>query len=204
METILVVEDDRTYARTIANWLGRNGMDARYVLSADAAKDFLRNHEAGLVLSDFRLGDCNGVELLEWMRAHGYRMPFLVMTGYGDIPGAVEAVKKGSDNYLSKPVQTEKVLGVIRELLERKKKRTRQEQAFYVCKSPLAVRLQEMVRLVAPVDSLSVLIRGASGTGKEWVARQIHAFSKRSAAPFVAVDCGALPRGTGRIGTVRT
>lgn len=194
METILIVEDDRTYARTTANWLARNGMDARYVLSADAAKEFLGNNGVDLVLSDFRLGDCNGVELLEWMRAHGYRMPFLVMTGYGDIPGAVEAVKKGADNYLPKPVQTEEVLGVIRELLERKKKRTRQEQAFYVCKSPPAVRLQEMVRLVAPADSLSVLIRGASGTGKEWVARQIHAFSKRSAAPFVAVDCGALPR----------
>ena len=68
------------------------------------------------------------------------------------------------------------------------------EQNFYICKSPPAVRLQEMVRLVAPADGLSVLIRGASGTGKERVARQIHAFSKRSAAPFVAVDCGALPR----------
>ena len=193
METILIVEDDRTYARTTANWLARNGMEARYVLSADAAKEFLGNNGVGLVLSDFRLGDCNGVELLEWMRAHGYRMPFLVMTGYGDIPGAVEAVKKGADNYLPKPVQTEEVLGVIRRLLGDGRKRTAEEN-FYVCKSPPAVRLQEMVRLVAPADSLSVLIRGASGTGKEWVARQIHAFSKRSSAPFVAVDCGALPR----------
>lgn len=193
METILIVEDDRTYAHTTANWLARNGMEVRYVLSADAAKEFLGNNGVGLVLSDFRLGDCNGVELLEWMRAHGYRMPFLVMTGYGDIPGAVEAVKKGADNYLPKPVQTEEVLGVIRRLLGDGRKRTAEEN-LYVCKSPPAVRLQEMVRLVAPADSLSVLIRGASGTGKEWVARQIHAFSKRSSAPFVAVDCGALPR----------
>ena len=121
-------------------------------------------------------------------------MPFLIMTGYGDIPGAVEAVKKGADNYLPKPVQTEKVLDVIRELLERKEKRERPEQAFYVCKCPAAVKLQELVRLVAPADSLSVLIRGASGTGKEWVARQIHALGRRPDAPFVAVDCGALPR----------
>ena len=125
METILIVEDDRTYARATANWLARNGMDTRYVLSADAAKGFLGSHEAALVLSDFRLGDCNGVELLEWMRAHGYRMPFLVMTGYGDISGAVEAVKKGADNYLPKPVQTEKVLGVIRGLLGRGRTRSR-------------------------------------------------------------------------------
>ena len=192
MRTILVVEDDRIYARTTANWLIKKGMDARYVLSVDAAKEFLSTHKVDLVLSDFRLGDCNGVELLEWMKARGYRMPFLIMTGYGDIPGAVEAVKKGADNYLPKPVQTEKVLSVIRELLGRKVKRP--EQAFYVCKSPSAVKLQEMVRLVAPADGLSVLIRGASGTGKEWVARQIHTLGRRSDAPFVAVDCGALPR----------
>ena len=192
MRTILVVEDDRIYARTTANWLIKKGMDARYVLSVDAAKEILSTHKVDLVLSDFRLGDCNGVELLEWMKARGYRMPFLIMTGYGDIPGAVEAVKKGADNYLPKPVQTEKVLSVIRELLGRKVKRP--EQAFYVCKSPSAVKLQEMVRLVAPADGLSVLIRGASGTGKEWVARQIHTLGRRSDAPFVAVDCGALPR----------
>lgn len=194
MKTILIVKDDRIYARTTANWLVKNGMDARYVLSVNSAKEFLSGHEVDLVLSDFRLGDCNGVELLEWMKAHGYRMPFLIMTGYGDIPSAVEAVRIWADNYLPKSVQTEKVLGIIRELLGRKEKKKRPEQAFYVCKSPLAVKLQEMVRLVAPADSLSVLIRGASGTGKEWVARQIHALGKRSDAPFVAVDCGALLR----------
>ena len=108
METILIVEDDRVYARTTANWLVKNGINARYVLSVDAAKVFLEGHEADLVLSDFRLNDSNGVELLEWMKTQGYRMPFLIMTGYGDIPGAVEAVKKGAADYLPKPVQTEK------------------------------------------------------------------------------------------------
>ena len=194
MKAILIVEDDRIYARTTDNWLVKNGMNARYVLSVDTAKDFLSNNEVDLVLSDFRLGDSNGVELLEWMKTHGYSMPFLIMTGYGDIPGAVEAVKKGADNYLPKPVQTEKVIGIIRELLGRRETRERPEQAFYVCKSPLAVKLREIVRLVAPADGLSIMIRGASGTGKEWVARQIHSLGKRSDAPFVAVDCGALPR----------
>ena len=92
MKTILVVEDDRIYARTTANWLVKHGMDARYVLSVNSAKEVLSGHKVDLVLSDFRLGDCNGVELLEWMRAHGYRMPFLIMTGYGDIPGAVVVI----------------------------------------------------------------------------------------------------------------
>ncbi len=194
METILIVEDDRVYARTIANWLVKNGINARYVLSVAAAKVFLEGHEVDLVLSDFRLNDSNGVELLEWMKAQGYRMPFLIMTGYGDIPGAVEAVKKGAADYLPKPVQTEKVLGIIRGLLDRRNRKKVAEQAFYVGKSPLAVKLQNIVRVVAPADSLSVLILGASGTGKEYVARQIHELSGRADTPFIAVDCGALPK----------
>lgn len=160
----------------------------------DNAKEFLGNHDVDLVLSDFRFDNGNGMELLEWMNTHGYRIPFLIMTGYGDIPGAVEAVKKGAVDYLPKPVQTEKVLDIIRKALERKRGNSNTKQKFYTSKSPLALRLQEHIRLVAPVDTLAVLIRGASGTGKEYVARQIHALSGRADAPFIAVDCGVLPK----------
>lgn len=194
MKTILIVEDDRIYARTTANWLVKNGMNARYVLSLDAAKEFLSGNEVDLVLSDFRLGENNGVELLEWMRKQGYRMPFLIMTGYGDIPGAVEAVKKGAENYLPKPIQTEKVLDSIMELLRKQNKTSAQGWRYYQGKSPLAIKLQQLVRLVAPVDTLTVLIRGASGTGKEYVARQVHTLSGRADGPFIAVDCGVLPK----------
>jgi two-component system response regulator HydG len=194
METVLIVEDDRVYARATTNWLVKNGINARYVLSVDNAKEFLDNHDVDLVLSDFRLNNGNGMELLEWMNTHGYRIPFLIMTGYGDIPGAVEAVKKGAVDYLPKPVQTEKVLGIIRKALERKRGNSNTKQRFYTSKSPLALRLQEHIRLVAPVDTLAVLIRGASGTGKEYVARQIHVLSGRSDASFIAVDCGVLPK----------
>ena len=91
------------------NWLVKNGINARYVLSVDNAKEFLDNHDVDLVLSDFRLDNGNGMELLEWMNTHGYRIPFLIMTGYGDIPGAVEAVKKWCRGLSApKPVQTEK------------------------------------------------------------------------------------------------
>ena len=194
METILIVEDDRVYARATTNWLVKNGINARYVLSVDNAKEFLDNHDVDLVLSDFRFDNGNGMELLEWMNTHGYRIPFLIMTGYGDIPGAVEAIKKGAVDYLPKPVQTEKVLGIIRKALERKRRDGNAKQRFYTSKSPLALRLQEHIRLVAPVDTLAVLIRGASGTGKEYVARQIHVLSGRSDASFIAVDCGVLPK----------
>ncbi len=194
MEAVLIVEGDRVYARATTNWLVKNGINARYVLSVDSAKEFLDNHDVDLVLSDFRLDNGNGMELLEWMNTHGYRIPFLITTGYGDIPGAVEAVKKGAVDYLPKPVQTEKVLGIIRKALERKRRDGNTKQRFYTSKSPLALRLQEHIRLVAPVDTLAVLIRGASGTGKEYVARQIHVLSGRSDASFIAVDCGVLPK----------
>ena len=193
MKTILVVEDDRVYARVVANWLVKNGLEARYVLSVASAKEFIAGTEVGLVLSDYRLQDGNGVELLEWMKANGYRMPFLIMTGYGDIPGAVEAVKKGATDYLPKPVQTEKVLTTIAGLL-REQEKPENRRAYYRRTSPLAVKLQEQIRLVAPVDTLTVLIRGASGTGKENVAWHIHALSERADAAFIAVDCGALPK----------
>lgn len=192
MKIVLVVEDDRVYARTIVNWLVKNGIKARYVLSICAAKELISEYETDLILSDFRLQDGNGVELLEWMKAGGYRKPFLIMTSYGEIPGAVEAVKKGATDYLPKPVQTKKVLDMILGLL--KGPEDNAEWIYYCGTSPLAVKLQEYIRLVAPVDTLTVLIRGASGTGKEYVARQIHALSERADAPFIAVDCGALPK----------
>lgn len=194
MKTILVVEDDRMYARAVVNWLVKNGVNARYVLSMTAAKDFIAEIEPDLILSDYRLQDGNGVELLEWMKANGYRMPFFIMTGYGEISGAVEAVKKGATDYLPKPVQTEKVLASLVAILQEGDERKANGWVYYRGTSPLAVKLQQHIRLVAPVDTITVLIRGASGTGKEFVAQQVHALSGRAQAPFIAVDCGALPR----------
>ena len=194
MKIILVVEDDRGYARVVVNWLVKNGMGARYVLSVTSAKEFISRTEVGLVLSDYCLQDGNSMELLEWMNAEGYRIPFLVMTGYGNIQGAVEVVKKGAIDYLPKPVQTEKIRELISGLLREQERLTRNDWFYYRGISPLAVKLQEYIRLVAPVDTLAVLIRGASGTGKEYVARQVHELSRRANAPFIAVDCGVLPK----------
>ena len=195
MKMVLIVEDDRIYARTIANWLIKNGINARYVLSGASAREFIAGCTPDLILSDYCLPDGNGVELLEWIKQNGYRIPFLVMTGYGEIAGAVEAIKRGAQDYLPKPVQTEKVLAALTGLLQQQQEKMYvDESGYYQGKSPLTVKLQEHIRLVAPVDTLTVLIRGASGTGKEYVARQIHALSERADAPFIAVDCGALPK----------
>ena len=159
MKTVLVVEDDRVYARTISNWLIKNGINARYVLSFNSAREFITECEVELVLSDFRLQDGNGVELLEWMKVKGYRKPFLIMTSYGEISGAVEAIKKGAIDYFSKPIQTEKVLNVIMCLLKSQNEKQENEWIYYRGKSPLAIKLQEYISFVAPVDTLTVLIR---------------------------------------------
>ena len=101
------------------------------MLSAAAAKEFIAAAEVGVVLSDYYLQDGNGMELLEWLKAEGYRIPFLIMTGYGNIPGAVEAVKKGVTDYLPKPVQTEKVLELISGLLREREKPVRNDWVYY-------------------------------------------------------------------------
>lgn len=194
MKTVLVVEDERTYARLTANWLIKNGVNARYVLSINSAKGFLSEKNVDLILADFHLPEGSCLDLLDWMRANGFRMPFLIMTGDGDIESAVRAIKRGADDYLTKPVQSEKVLRIITGLLIETEDATENRQAYYHGKSPVVVRTQEYIRIVAPADSLAILIRGGSGTGKEYAARQIHALSKRAKAPFVAVDCGSLPK----------
>lgn len=194
MKTVLVVEDERTYARIIANWLIKNGMNARYVLSINAAKEFVPGQKIDLILSDFNLPGGNCMELFSWMRANGYRIPFLIMTGFGNIEKAVDAIKRGVDNYLIKPIQSEKVLNIIDDLLIESEKTSKSPFVYYYGKSPLALKTQEYIRIAAPVESLTILLRGESGTGKEYAARQIYAMSKRSNAPFIAVDCGTLPK----------
>lgn len=191
-KTVLVVDDQRVYANITAYWLTNNGLDAKYVLSSNAAKDFLLKNKVDLVLSDLNMPEDSGILLLEWMRNNGIQSPFIIMTAHGDIEGAVEAIKKGADDYLIKPVQSEKVLAIITGLLADEV--TMDKIAYYRGKSPLAVKMQEYIRIAAPVDNLSILIRGSSGTGKEYAARQIHMQSRRAKGPFVAVDCGSLSK----------
>ena len=169
-------------------------MNARYVLSISAAKEFVLGQKIDLILSDFNLPGGNCMELFNWMRANGYRIPFLIMTGFGNIEKAVDAIKRGVDNYLIKPIQSEKVLNIIDDLFIESEKTSKSPFVYYYGKSPLALKTQEYIRIAAPVESLTILLRGESGTGKEYAARQIYAMSKRSNAPFIAVDCGTLPK----------
>ncbi|MDE6445526.1 MAG: sigma-54 dependent transcriptional regulator [Alistipes sp.] len=216
MERILIVDDDLTFALMLRTWLSKRGFDAASVSSVAAARQALSAGGHALVLSDMRLPDEDGIALLEWMAREGIAVPAIVMTGYAEIGNAVRSMKSGASDYIAKPVNPEELLRKIREALDKSlstapadtpapaaspkpaKPDLRRGPAadslrYIEGRSDVAKRLYEYVRLVAPTP-MSVLINGASGTGKEHIARLIHRTSRRADRPFVAVDCGAIPR----------
>ena len=213
MERILIVDDDITFALMLRTWLSKRGFDVATVGSVGAARTALEKQEYALVLSDMRLPDEDGIALLQWLVGRGRRERVIVMTGYAEIQNAVRSMKLGACDYVAKPVNPDELLKKIREAIDSpeaaagapaasapaEKKNSRSARAgteapnYIEGHSDVSRRLYEYVRLVAPTN-MSVLVNGASGTGKEHVAQLIHRSSKRAGKPFVAVDCGTIPR----------
>ena len=211
MPHILIVEDDLTFATMMQTWLRKKGFDVDRVSSVSAAARQLTDTPSfDLILSDLRLPDHDGLFLLEWMRKHNLRIPFIVMTSYAEVQNAVLAMKTGASDYIAKPVQPDILLQKIRDALstpepaptpkpatptpEAKAQEPTADVPRYIeGKSEASRQLYEYVGLVAPTP-MSVLILGASGTGKEYVARRIHELSPRRDKPFFALDCGAIPK----------
>lgn len=189
-----------------ARWLTEGGADS-----------------VNLILSDLRLPDHDGLFLLTWMRKRNIAVPFIVMTHYAEVQNAVLAMKSGAADYIAKPVQPDILLQKINDALQAVSAATPVSQAVSAASAPVSVsstnaaasdttanasasvpkylegrseasrQLYDYVRLVAPTP-MSVLILGASGTGKEYVARRIHELSARKGKPFFALDCGAIPK----------
>ena len=199
MLSILIVEDDITFSLMLTTWLGKKGFVVRSSSSVSDAKRRLGEEAFDLVISDLRLPDSDGIDLLKWLKNTPPSLPLIMMTSYAEIQTAVQAMKLGAADYIAKPLNPDELLGKIKELVyveEKAPARVPVSSApdlYIEGQSQAARQLYEHVRLVAPTD-MSVLVTGASGTGKEYIARRIHEQSNRSKAPFVAVDCGAIPK----------
>ena len=199
MLSILIVEDDITFSLMLTTWLGKKGFVVRSSSSVSDAKRRLGEEAFDLVISDLRLPDSDGIDLLKWLKSTHPSLPLIRMTSYAEIQTAVQAMKLGAADYIAKPLNPDELLGKIRELAHVEEKAPARvpvpsaPDLYIEGQSQAARQLYEHVRLVAPTD-MSVLVTGASGTGKEYIARRIHEQSNRSKAPFVAVDCGAIPK----------
>ena len=199
MLSILIVEDDITFSLFFTTWLGKKGFVVRSSSSVSDAKRRLGEEAFDLVISDLRLPDSDGIDLLKWLKNTHPSLPLIMMTSYAEIQTAVQAMKLGAADYIAKPLNPDELLGKIKELVHVEEKAPARvpvssaPDLYIEGQSQAARQLYEHVRLVAPTD-MSVLVTGASGTGKEYIARRIHEQSNRSKAPFVAVDCGAIPK----------
>ena len=199
MLSILIVEDDITFSLMLTTWLGKKGFVVISSSSVSDAKRRLGEEAFDLVISDLRLPDSDGIDLLKWLKNTHPSLPLIMMTSYAEIQTAVQAMKLGAADYIAKPLNPDELLGKIKELVRVEEKAPARAPVpsapdlYIEGQSQAARQLYEHVRLVAPTD-MSVLVTGASGTGKEYIARRIHEQSNRSKAPFVAVDCGAIPK----------
>ncbi len=201
MKKILIIDDDPTICLMLQGLLKRKGFDADTVFSAGEALKRLENIQFDLVLSDFRLPDFDGLELLQKIKAMHPHVPVIIMTSYADIRTAVNAIKMGAYEYVTKPLNPDEILLLINSALEKseepksskkiKAKKQKAEIDFVRGNSSSSLQIDQYIKLVAPTD-MSVIIEGESGTGKEIAARRIHHDSKRKKKAFVAVDCGAL------------
>ena len=201
--SILIVEDDLTFATALRTWLTKKGFTVSLASSCAKAREEMTQQRYDIVLSDLRLPDEDGTSLFPWIKKNATGTPIIIMTNYADIQSAVNAMKHGASDYISKPVHPEELLKKIEEAIEPKEisNNTVEQNSttppstneFIEGCSDAAHRLYKYVSLVAPTP-MSVLINGASGTGKEFVAKRIHQLSKRSNKPFIAIDCGSIPK----------
>jgi two-component system response regulator HydG len=197
MAKILIIEDDLTFSQVLEGFLKKHGHEPFIVHDVKNTFKILTQQPFELLLVDYRLPDGTGLDILAHTREKGLMYPLVIMTSFNDVRTAVKSIQLGAIDYITKPVNPDELLMIIKGALVKKETSTEinpvEHSDFIKGKSATADKLYAHIDLVAPTD-MSVIIQGESGTGKEYAARTLHAQSKRSTKPFVAIDCGALSK----------
>lgn len=214
MPNILIIEDDSAFCQMLQKFLIKRGYDAEICYHANDAKEKFNVTDFDVILTDLRLPDYDGIQLLDDIKKVKPKTPVILMTGYAEVGTAVKAMKQGAYDYISKPFTPEEIIMVIENALRTKpsdeihdtpsvqkpkqnnttsKPKENLPEKTILGVSDASKKLDDYIKLVAPTG-MSVLITGDSGTGKEVTAKAIHKNSKRKDYNFVAVDCGAIPK----------
>ena len=212
MKKILIIDDEVNVALLLSKFLTRNGFDVTTAATGTSGMELLKNGNFNLVLCDFRLEDTDGREMLKNIKTQYPKTGVIIITGYSDIKMAVELIKMGAYDYITKPLYPDEILNTITKAIEthhalvedketeavnpksfKENKKQTFSSDFVTGTSKVSKELVRQIELVAPTG-YSVIIMGESGTGKESVAKSIHLNSTRYNQPFVAMDCGSLTK----------
>jgi len=209
MKKILIIDDEVNVALLLSKFLTRNGFDVSTASSGNSGMEILKTEGFDLVLCDFRLEDTDGREMLKKIKTQYPKTGVIIITGYSDIKMAVELIKMGAYDYITKPLYPDEILNTITKAIETHQalvedandapaivkagKKQTNLSGFVVGTSRASKELYRQIELVAPT-TYSVIILGESGTGKEEVAKSIHMHSHRHSQPFIAMDCGSLTK----------
>ncbi len=203
INSVLIVDDEENIRHMLSVVLGKAGFDCSTAANGEQALAQLESQPADIVLCDINMPKMGGFELLDALKARDIQTTVIMITAYGSIENAVEAMKQGAYDYLNKPFRPDEVVLTIRKAQERErlrrenrrlKRRLNEDHDFarIISGDPEMEKLFKLARKVSGFKS-TVLITGDSGTGKELFARAIHSNSDRAEKPFVAVNCGAIP-----------
>lgn len=208
---ILIIDDDVDICMLLKRFFERNNYDVKIAFKGMEGIDIVKNEKIDLVLTDFRLPDKDGFQMIEAIKNINETLPIIVITGYSDVNQAVKVIRLGAYEYVTKPIYPEEILLLVQDALRKLEEQkielesevieelktkiptqsTSENESFLIPNSPSSKKVQDHIKLVAPTN-MTVVILGESGTGKEVVARMIHEASNRKGQPFIPVDCGAL------------